>query len=251
MSGRRLLEDGATEFEAKLLAAGRRDAPTRENRARIVAGLAVGAGLGTATGVGSAGASAAQTSPGWLSGIGRSVLLKVGIGSTVGAVAVWSAVSALRAPPEALAPPPPVTSAVTAASVPPLDEQAPLPEASSNVALDAPVAPEMRAPKRAATPASARDANELSNELSALEAARRALVSGNATRALALLDEYARKYSAPRLATEAAVLRIEALVARGDRARARQLGQQFLAKNPKGPYERRVRSLIEGREARD
>jgi hypothetical protein len=59
-----------------------------------------------------------------------------------------------------------------------------------------------------------------------------------------VLDEHARSYRRPRLSTEASVLRIEALVASGDRSRATRLGKDFLAKHANGPYERRVRSLI-------
>jgi outer membrane protein assembly factor BamD (BamD/ComL family) len=106
--------------------------------------------------------------------------------------------------------------------------------------------------KRGAAAGSAKDASSLPEELSALESARRALVAGDPKRALQLLEDYARRFSKPRLGTEAAVLRIEALMANGDRARANQLGTEFLAKHTNGPYERRVRSLIVGaKERRD
>jgi hypothetical protein len=84
----------------------------------------------------------------------------------------------------------------------------------------------------------------LAQELRALEAARRALVQGDPRRSLALLDEYAGKFSKPRLTAEATVLRIEALSASGETTRAHKLGKDFLARHANGPYERRVRSLI-------
>jgi hypothetical protein len=87
-------------------------------------------------------------------------------------------------------------------------------------------------------------ATSLSDELALLETARQALVRGEPRRTLSVLDEHARSFRRPRLTTEASVLRIEALVASGDRPRASRLGKDFLAKHANGPYERRVRSLI-------
>ena len=43
---------------------------------------------------------------------------------------------------------------------------------------------------------------------------------------------------------EATVLRIEALAASGEKQAAARLGKAFLARDPNGPYARRVRSLI-------
>jgi hypothetical protein len=84
----------------------------------------------------------------------------------------------------------------------------------------------------------------LSDELGSLDRARQALVAGDASRSLRLLDEYQRRFAKPKLGTEAAVLRIEALAASGQRARASELGAQFLSRHGKGPYGARVRSLI-------
>jgi hypothetical protein len=84
----------------------------------------------------------------------------------------------------------------------------------------------------------------LDEELRSLEAARASLASGNPRRTLSLLDEYSRTFRAPRLTSEATVLRIEALAASGERARAEQLGKEFLRFHANGPFGRRVRSLI-------
>ena len=39
-------------------------------------------------------------------------------------------------------------------------------------------------------------------------------------------------------------MRIEALIARGDTARARSLGEAFLAESPNSPYANRIRTLL-------
>ena len=63
-------------------------------------------------------------------------------------------------------------------------------------------------------------------------------------RAAKELDSYARRFPAGSLRTEAKVLRIEALMLRGDRAGATRLGRALLQRSPKGPYARRIRSLL-------
>jgi len=49
------------------------------------------------------------------------------------------------------------------------------------------------------------------------------------------------------LGAEASVVRIEALSASGDSARAKSLAEGFLAKNPNSPYAARLRSLTGAR----
>jgi hypothetical protein len=59
-----------------------------------------------------------------------------------------------------------------------------------------------------------------------------------------LLEEYEGSFPAGRLATEASVLRIEALARAGDRAGVAAAGKAFLTSHPNGPYATRVRSLM-------
>jgi hypothetical protein len=82
-------------------------------------------------------------------------------------------------------------------------------------------------------------------ELEALDRARSALAAGDASRALELLDEHSTRFPKARLRAESAVLRIEALVASGQKGAAIRLGKQLLTREPNGPYARRVRSLLE------
>jgi hypothetical protein len=223
---RRLIEEGATDFEAKLLQAGRRDAPSHRGRRRILAGLGFG-GLFSTLAV-STGADASMR--GWLFAAG---------GGAASAIAVWAGVSAWSGE-QADAPAPPAPQAVAAMP------RAPAPEPVQ--ALPAP-APEPEAapahvPIRPARAQPDRKSDGLSGEIAALEGARRALAGGKASVALRALDEYGKSYPERRLGSEATVLRIEALLAAGERARAVRLGEDFLRSHPNGPYEKRVRSLI-------
>jgi hypothetical protein len=230
-----LLEEGVTPFETELLRAGRRDSLSAQGRQRIITGLGVGGGLLAASSVAS-GVKATSA---------NSLLSTVGLGATVGAVgalAVWAGVIALT--PSAPAPAP---AKVTTAS--PVAKQAPPPAPAPEVPIaEAPidVAPEVRAPvkpapaARGGTPAT----DSLAAELSAIEDARSALGRRDYADALRLLDEYTRRFSKRHLASEATVLRIETLAAKGDHDAAARLGKSFLAGHPNGPYARRVRSLV-------
>jgi hypothetical protein len=87
-------------------------------------------------------------------------------------------------------------------------------------------------------------ASTLSDEVAALQVARTALAGHDAGAALAALDRYKNRYPQGRLAPEATVLRIEALIERGDRAQANALAERFEAANPKSPYAERIRSIL-------
>jgi TolA-binding protein len=96
------------------------------------------------------------------------------------------------------------------------------------------------APERAQKPAEA----SLTEEISALEDARRALSAKDYGLALKTLDDYSRRFPRRKMGAEATVLRIETLSAKGDDAAARELGKSFLRAQPRSPYAKRVRSLI-------
>jgi TolA-binding protein len=84
----------------------------------------------------------------------------------------------------------------------------------------------------------------LAEELSLLEEARLALSAGDHGLALRTLDAYSRRFPRRKMGSEATVLRIETLAAKGDDAAARELGLSFLRAQPKSPYAKRVRSLV-------
>jgi hypothetical protein len=83
-------------------------------------------------------------------------------------------------------------------------------------------------------------------ELALLEQARTALATGRVTEAAALLDRHDREFPGGSFLPEATVLRIEMLLARGDRGAARALADRMDASNPTSPYARRARALVKG-----
>jgi hypothetical protein len=251
----RLLEHEADDLERDMLLAGLRDGPPSSRRRAIAAGLGVGLAsvltLASAAkaSVASAAKASAPQSVSWLSQLVRAPWA---IGGAIGAAAITAGVSfwpaAHSSPPASSARP-----ALTAPQANPVAPQAPalrLDEPPPNAPGVAPAEPPSVTPSRGPAPAEGAPAaapvasQSLADELAMLETARRALVRGEPRRTLSVLDEHAQSFRRPRLLTEAAVLRIEALVASGDRARASRLGKDFLARHGNGPYERRVRSLI-------
>lgn len=89
------------------------------------------------------------------------------------------------------------------------------------------------------------DGPRIAPELALLDAARRALSSGQPSRALALLDERQREFGKGVLSPEALVVRCEALLAAGQRDSARTLGLAFLDEYPASPLVNRVRALLD------
>jgi hypothetical protein len=233
---RRLMEEGATEFETALLRAGRRDALSEDGRRRVLSSLGMGGGVLVST-------SAAATA------VTGGALFKIG-GIGLAALAVWGGMhlwqgheSALERGTGATQP----VAAVTPPIVAPIADIAANEPASSMVpASPAPsgtTAPPPRRP-RSVDPAVERAKDSLPKELSLLDRARRELAGGNPALSLRLLDEYERSFPGGRLGTEAAVLRIESLARAGDRSGVAAAGKAFLARHPNGPYATRVRSLM-------
>jgi hypothetical protein len=106
---------------------------------------------------------------------------------------------------------------------------------------DLPVAP--APPSRALT----REAPEadLNAELAAIEEARRALRTGDGDGALKKLDDYLVRFPRARLREEEESVRVDALAASGNRARARSVGAAFLRTWPASPYAPRVKRLMD------
>jgi hypothetical protein len=90
-------------------------------------------------------------------------------------------------------------------------------------------------------------ASTLRAELTTLDEAREAISARNTTRALGILDGYDLRFPTGAMRPEATVLRIEALLIRGDRRGAERCANGFLGSSPKSPYAARVRSLLAGK----
>lgn len=91
-------------------------------------------------------------------------------------------------------------------------------------------------------------APSLEREVELLASARSALLGGDASRAVGILDTHDREFASGTLMPESQVLRIEALVQAGGNerlARAGELAKAFLSAHPKGPQARRVRAVQE------
>jgi TolA-binding protein len=84
----------------------------------------------------------------------------------------------------------------------------------------------------------------LGEQVSAIDRARRTLGDGDAAGALRELDDYESRFPRGALGEEAEALRVEALLAEGDRAAAAKVGARFLAAHPASPHAARVRALL-------
>jgi TolA-binding protein len=103
------------------------------------------------------------------------------------------------------------------------------------------LAPVARAP---IAPAAGAAAPSLAEEIATIDRARRALYDHDAHGALRALDEHDRRFPSGALAPEAQVLRVEALLAAGDRPGAEAVANRLLAASPSGPQAERVRMLL-------
>jgi len=118
------------------------------------------------------------------------------------------------------------TAAPAPVQIPPISSEAP------------PVAPGPSA-KRAPV----RPAPSLEQELASMQRARAALGRGDASAALAELDQFGRGPGWRQLAVEARLLRIEALARAGRADEARNLARRFVEQNPNNPLVDRARTF--------
>jgi hypothetical protein len=84
----------------------------------------------------------------------------------------------------------------------------------------------------------------LEKEVLLLDSARRALVQGNPLLARAELDRHDRDFPNGVLAPEALLVRVQTLLALGQRSSAQALAQRFLATHPTGPHARRLEEIL-------
>jgi TolA-binding protein len=84
----------------------------------------------------------------------------------------------------------------------------------------------------------------LTAETATLDAARASLRAGQAGDALATLDSFAVRFPSGALAPEAGALRVEALLASGDRAAAEAVGRALVATYPRTSAAYRARALF-------
>jgi hypothetical protein len=92
------------------------------------------------------------------------------------------------------------------------------------------------------------DAGDLSDQLALVDAAHRALGSGDARGALSLTRKYQAEYPSGTFRPEAAAIRIEALVNAGRATEARALADKFATAYGPGPLADRVAALVSARQ---
>ncbi|XXY45867.1 hypothetical protein WME91_38275 [Sorangium sp. So ce269] len=253
-----LREEETTEFERALLRSWKHESPSSAARARAlaIAGLAAGTSAAPPPDAAPAPAPAAQAAPGKLLAIA-----KWSLGTAIGVGLLGAGVALLRppAPPAAAAPSgaPPAALAPPAAGEPPAPV-APAPAPSGPVtspplqtsALPGPAPATVASPPRStsaaprARSAPVAPADALREQVAIIDRARDALGAGDAAGCLSELDAYDRRFPRSAMGEEATVLRIEALIRLGDRARAADLGQRFLASRPTSPHAAGVRALL-------
>lgn len=229
MSDPRRLVDEASGFEAELLRAGRGDALPAESASTISAALGVAPPMVSSTLATGAKLTASKV-----------IASLVGVGAA-GALSVWAAVH-LLAPPAAPPPQKQPEAGTRAAVVAGASAEQPI-TSTPLARVPEPASPPKPSVRSHSVASPERDSLPL--ELEALDRARSALAGGDASRALALLDEHSTRFPKARLRAESAVLRIEALAASGQKSAAIRLGRQLLAREPNGPYARRVHSLLQ------
>jgi hypothetical protein len=232
----RLLEEaGGDVLETSLLQLARSEGPSAEGRRKILAGIAAGGAASLASQTAEAASHAAT----------KGAALKWGLVGAA-ALAIPTALllrSGAEAPTAHKLAPVSVTASVTPHKLTPT--ASPVDDGPAPLAVDD--LPALKdAPPTAAAPAP-KAQGSLADEVAQLQKAKLALKGGNPAQALAELATYSQRFPRPMLGAEASVVRIEALSASGDSARAKSLAEAFLAKNPNSPYATRLRSLTGAR----
>jgi len=227
----RLLDQPGSPLERALLQEARSYHGPKDLRDHTLAALGVAAPAGLA-----------MASLAWLSTRtwGTKLLLTVSTASILAAIPVGYFALRPGSPPpaslttHAVITPPPEPSLVP----PPAEVEPP----STLPAMNAPAHATTTLPARASRRSGSTGA-DLRAELAALDAVRTTLASGDAVRALALLDTYFRTFHRGRLHLEAEVLRMDALAKDGRTDAARTYAKEFLARHPNSVLAARVQSF--------
>jgi hypothetical protein len=246
---RRLVDGGATAKERLLLQAGIDEVPpNRAGRQRALAAL--GLAVGTSAVAGSAKAAmglpkgVALLQAKWL------VFGALSTAAAVGTVEVWTHRDTATAPATASA------TLGRKATTPardssPTESAAPLTRAPSRMLVPRSAAASLESAARApaALPPSpaaemVTSPSELVAQVAALDRARAALRAGSARQSVALLDRFDRSYPRSSLAPEATVVRVSALLALGQRARATDLVRAYCRSGGRGAYGHRLMALV-------
>jgi TolA-binding protein len=86
---------------------------------------------------------------------------------------------------------------------------------------------------------------ELSGEIALIQRAKQALAIQDPDGALAVLSTYASRYPHGTLPAEAGYLRVQALLAQGDRGAAMEVARRLLAADPRGVLAPKLRAIVD------
>jgi len=229
MKGPPRLTRSGSDFESKLLRAGKTERPRRESLQRaLVAASAVG--LATCGGAAvKTGASAAKLGV-WLT-LASAVLL--------GAAAIVAATPSTTPEPRA----PVATPTSTPTPTPTSTSTSTSTRVVTPTASAAPVTAARPKPRPLPSPASPSPPPH-DDELTLLRRAKQQLATQAPAAALETLDAYARAFPRGTFGEEAEALRVEALAASGASTSAQRAAALFLERHPGSPYAERVRSCV-------
>jgi len=275
------LED---DFSRALLGSAEADAPSHAAYVKAAAALGIGVGLGVgaslpasaAVAVGAAGAASAAGVARWSSSLGAK-LLALGVSGAL--IAGAGALLLGRSPPvtpqtspapalhpararsERLPAAPalsrtdrdlPVSPSVSPSALPSVLSPSESSAAANSAGQAGPSSAVRALPvRRIAHPAAAHGSSaristgsSLAEQVQSLDRARVALGSGDSSSALREIAHYRAKWPDGVFLTEASVLEIEALAARGERALTAKRAADFVAAHPDSPQADRLRALI-------
>jgi hypothetical protein len=252
---KRWLEAGAPPDIEHLVRAAQAERPDEASLARTLSAVGIGlAATSVAANTKAAGAAAGAGTAKVTLPLTGGVLAKwATLAATVGTLTVGAVKLATDAPRMAGAP---ASSSVPSArarpgTIPamPMHSEPILaaPSAAPHITALVPAGPETRghsAGGAAAAPAAPADAETLADEVRSIDRARALLAAGRARQTLGVLDEYERRFRKRGFAPEALYLRMEASLALGRTAEARDAAERLLASYPKSLHGDRARTVL-------
>lgn len=252
MTGPTRLLESPTPAVRALLRAGVDERPSHRALQRTALTLGVSASVVGAAGTASAGATLGAAAPSALVVAGKWLLV-----GTLGGLGLAASADALSGAPSRTTPAVPAhapaapQATVSAVSPVPLQITSvvePVPSAHAESKRQAPSAVAVPAAPSASVGTASGvlpEAQDLSREVAAIDAARSAIAMGDAVKASRFLDDYASRPRTGTLEREAQLLRIDALLLRGDTAAARALARSYAQSYPKDPRLTRFRALLD------
>jgi hypothetical protein len=126
----------------------------------------------------------------------------------------------------------------------PLANAPPVTPGPAAPAADAPGTTHTKKESAAATALRGSQDADFAEQVRLVDRARALVATGDASGALGAIDAYERRFPHGILAEEAALVRIQAMQARGDRAEAVSLARRFLAQYPESVHRSKVQWLL-------